>query len=282
MVRADSVQWEWWLERRGVRVTCPPLLQDWDYLEDLVVGLSCSYDPRVIEAESGVPAESVGVVLAVDCISTQRRFVAAERLSARSGMIDISLQIPAGEVADKLGLSASLVLRDKLVGFPRRVAARRGARLLSNDSTTLLLEGDAGRFPTEAVEFSRLGFGSGPWTLVLSHSGLGDSFMGSVRLMINSEHPVGRSLLDGADGERFSALLKSDLIRLLVGRLSEEEIGVWDEYGEESIAVVMDGMCRNFLNVSFEEAVTEYLSDPVYFEATLQSSIDPLRRLVEA
>ena len=101
-----------------------------------------------------------------------------------------------GQVAGSVSLSAHLVLARTSQPRDNQVAYLRGARIHSSSPFSLRLEGNAGRFPTEAVSFSELGFGNAPWTVTCAYEELSDGFMGRIRLLINIEHPVGRLALE--------------------------------------------------------------------------------------
>lgn len=281
MASQDSASWTWWVQQGDERQPCPPLLEGWDYSVPLTIGLSATFKVEEILASTGLGlASQMRAVAVVDCKSTQQRFVGMGELACNGdhASADISVEIPAGAVAQSLILSGALVLTQRAEGV-QRVASLRGSRLIEADTSTLLLEGDSGRFPTEPVAFGARGLGPAPWTLMLSYEDVGDSFMGSVRLLVNTEHPIGKAVLDPKTASRYAGLMRADLMRGLIARLWMDDIGD-KEFDENSVAGVVDAMCESLLDCSLHEAMAQFNSDPVSFELLIQRGLDPYRELV--
>lgn len=281
---AEDATWAWWMGKSDGRVECPSMVAGWDYSMPLRFGVEVSIAlEKVLEATGLSSVDELSIVAVADCKSTASRFVGTGRLTAvgDEATAVAEVEIPAGSVAQALQLSSSVVRSSTKDGLEPRVASTKGARLLSADSMTVLLEGDSGRFPTEPVAFSKQGLGNAPWTLMLSYEDLADSFMGSVRLLINTEHPVGRAVLDPEQAPRFAGLMRADLLRGLVARLRQDgAVGDGSVLDEESVFGVVSAMCQSMLGYSLGEAAALFSSDPIEFELRLQRGLDPYRELV--
>lgn len=281
--QASEVQW--WMERDGQRLVCPDVLLGWDYDSSLTVGMTLSIDAERILASTGIERlSSLTGVLQVECKAAQTRFIEHVAFGAPpcETVVEAKIIMPPGSVAGSFSMSAHVVLGEE--GGPHsapRVAVKKGSRLLALPVRTIQLEGDAGRFPTEAVSFRDLGLRNAPWTISLMHEDMGDSFMGAVRLLINTDHPVARQAMNGEDPERFADAMAADLIRLLVAGLSREQIAPEHWESEDSVANVMDSMCSTFLNCSFEEAQSLFRGDPIAFDGLVQQEVNPLQRFIQ-
>lgn len=281
----DSITWyPWWIQRNGGRTDLDSALDGWDYASDETVGISLKIDtPAVLDSTGLDRLDATAVLVLGDCADTQQRLVAQLPLAGQdtSARLDIPLRLPPGQLAGSVQLSAHLVLA-RVPSPPRgeRVASRPGSRLHASPTHTLRLEGDAGRFPTEAISFRETGRGNAPWTLMCIHEDLSDSFMGSIRLLINTDHPIGRGLLDPAGDPALHGLLRSDVIRLLIARVAPE-VAESDRVSQEegSVGQVLDSMCRLFLRRGLTAAVTLYTEDPTEFDVQLHDQLDPLTAL---
>lgn len=272
---SNSVSWsEWWLERAGVREPLPEHVPSWDYASADVIGLSVDVTKSpVLEATGLERIELVEVVALADCPALLRRFTARKRLADENSQeIELSIDLPPGEAAQRLELSAFLLLAEDIP--PRaRTAFRRGSRLCVGPRRSVLLEGDASRFPTEAVPFSALSLENAPWTLNAVFDDLSDSFMGSVRLMVNEEHELGRAVLGSPVEPQLEARLKLEVLRSLVALASTQDMYDDDEFPADSVGQVLDSMCKLYLNRSLREATETYTRDPIKFDRLIYTGV---------
>jgi len=278
---------DWWIERSGSRARLADLLTAWDYASEELIGTSLTLDvDSLLESTGHSSLEDLEVLLLADCPAAQRRVVARHPLAGYASIRDsaFSLTLPAGELAGAIRLSAQLVVAHDLEGAPPRVANVRGARLISSKTRTIALEGEASRFPTEAVPFSELGLSNAPWTLHTTFADLDTSFMGGVRLLVNTEHLVGQMLLDSSTADRVSGLTMGDVIRLLVATMADKKYA--DEiddggFEEGSVGYVVDSMCSFFLGHGLVQAIQLYEKDPLHFDLLLHERVRPLARVFE-
>jgi hypothetical protein len=278
---ARSVSWHhWWTEHDGNRTELSGQLAGWDYASRTTVGISVDLDEDSLLASTGLDSmDELEILAMADCLSAQQRFVATKPLRGhqRGLTADVSVELPPGQVAGAVRLSAHLALAYTTQKREYRVAFLRGSRIDSSEPFTLWLEGDSGRFPTEPIKFSELGLGNAPWTVLTAYDELSDSFLGGVRLLINLEHPIGQLALDPQAASRVSGLLHADVMRLLIGNVAAQgEQTDGSSYEEGSVGQVLDTMCQGFLGMSMRTTVRLYRDDPARFELVLQDRLDPL------
>jgi hypothetical protein len=275
-----SVSWKgWWLERDGTRTALPPLLGGWDYASSETIGISVAMDSDAVLQTSGLKTiDDLEVLLVADCPAAHQRFVAGRALSGyESGTtLEVDLHIPPGSAADHLRLSAHLVLARTTPERDTRVAFLRGARIHSSDPHVLRLEGDSSRFPTEALPFSELRLGRAPWTVLARYDDLAESFMGHVRLLINTEHPVGELALGPGVAPQVANLLRVDVIRLLIAQVAGQMESTDIPFEDGSVGQVLETMCRVFLGQGLRASVRLYRDNPAAFELRLHDRLDPL------
>jgi uncharacterized protein (DUF2164 family) len=274
---------EWWFERNGARSQLPDFLSGWDYAREEVIGTSLSMDGDALFASTGQSSlDDLEVLLLADCAASQRRVVARHSLAGYATVrsATFALVLPAGQLAGSVRLSAHVIVARDLIDKAPRVASDRGARLISSKTRRLVLEGDASRFPTEPVAFSEFGLPDAPWTLHTNFHDLGTSFMGSVRLLVNTEHPVGKMLLDSATADRVSGLAMADVLRLLVATVANqvEEIGA-AEFEEGAVGFVIDSMCAFFLNQGLAASIELYQREPIHFDRVLHERVKPFAKV---
>jgi hypothetical protein len=284
-VAPDAVTWhDWWIEREGDRALLPSVLTGWDYASDLTVGISVGLDPAAVLASSGLQTlDDIEILVVGDCADTQQRIVATADLARckDTDPIDIRLSLPPGQLAGSVQFSAHLVLARNTEQRVDRVAYQRGSRLHSSGRFGVQLEGDAGRFPTEPVAFSEVRLGKAPWTVLSVNEDLSAAFMGSVRLLINTEHPVGQLLLATPPDRRVERLIKADVVRLLIARAAHHALDAPQgrEYEEGSVGQVLNTMCRLFLGRTLRSSARLYVDDPAEFDVLLHDRLEPLTEL---
>lgn len=264
----------WWLERNGSREPLPDLLPGWDYAASDVIGITVEIESEKVRNATGIDSiDLIEAVVVVDCATMLRRFIARQRLSqADVQKIELSLALPPGEVAHKVELSSYLVLAEDTP--PRaRTASRRGSRLCAGPTRSVHLEGDASRFPTEAVSFAALRLENAPWTLSAVFDDLSDSFMGSVRLLVNEDHELGRAVLVQPVDPQLEARIKLEVLRSLVALATAHGVAEDDDFPPDSVGEVVESMCQLFLNRSLQETIQTYERNPLKFDRLLHAAV---------
>jgi hypothetical protein len=282
---AQSVSWHrWWTARDGDRTELSALLAGWDYASQTTVGISVDLDEDALLESTGLDTiDDLEILAMADCLLAQQRFVAIKSLREypRGSTADVTIQLPPGQVAGAVRLSAHLVLARTTPQREYGVAFLRGSRIDSSEPFMLRLEGESGRFPTEPVKFSELGLGNAPWTVLTAYDELSDSFLGGIRLLVNLEDPVGQLVLDPKTASRVNGLLHADVMRLLIADVATRgEVKDKSSYEEGSVGQVMETMCQTFLNMGLRIAVRLYRDEPMRFDLVLHDHLDPLAGII--
>lgn len=263
-----DITWDsWWFEREGIRQPLPTHLPGWDYASRETIGITVDVNgPAVLESTCLSSLTSLELVLVADCPALGRRFVSSEPLTDEPFQrLELAVDIPAGEAASKLELSVHLVLSAPL---PRksRVASVSGARVGWSPRFNLHLEGESSRFPTDAVTFAEVNLEEAPWTLSTSFVDLDDSFMGSVRLLINDAHPLGQAVLGVEQDPVAAERLKLDVFRMLVAATNDHARETSGSYDDDSVGAVIASMCELYLRRTLTETAALYRDEPLKFE----------------
>ena len=106
-----------------------------------------------------------------------------------------------------------------------------------------------------------------------------ESFIGSVRLLINTGHPVGRMALVSDPPEGLDQALTIDILRRLILEVSTRDMDLEADWPDGSIGDVLTGMCDLYFSMPLKTAVKTLCADPGYFEDHLAASIDPFRKI---
>ncbi|MGH3086929.1 MAG: hypothetical protein ACRDSJ_06370 [Rubrobacteraceae bacterium] len=274
-IAASDVNWGgWWLERDATREPLPDLLPAWDYASKDLIGLSIEVQNTTVVERTGLDRIGLIEVVAVaDCPAMLRRFITRKRLTTNEVQeLELSIELPPGEIAQKLELSTFILLAEDIPASGR-TASRRGSRLCVGPTRSVMLEGDASRFPTEAVSFSALHLANAPWTINAVFDDMSDSFMGSIRLLVNEDNELGRAVLLPVVEPQVEARLKLEVLRSLIALASANGGSDGEEYPAGSISDVVDSMCKLFLNRSLPEAIEAYERSPLKFDRLLHAGV---------
>jgi hypothetical protein len=279
----DSVTWgDWWVRINGRRILAGKRVDGWDYATPITFELQPSVSTDQALASCGLTSlRDIDVVLLAESPHTGRRFTVSrnvEALAENGGVLP--LELPPEQIARSVVLSAFLVLGRMMTPRDDDVAWRRGARLAQSSRETVWLEGDAPRFPTEAVAFSSVGLEGALWDLDISFTDLDESFLSTVRLLVNTEHPAADMLLDEAHPgfPNAHSVLEIDIARRLIHCLATDDA----LRGDLARPVWQEGSTREVLETIAETvfgsnliSITELAKgDPRRFERKLQSRFD--------
>jgi hypothetical protein len=119
----------------------------------------------------------------------------------------------------------------------------------SDDATTIILEGDGSRFPTQALSFADAGLPSdAPWHLSLAYDEPEDAFAGAVQLFLNTDHKRIADMI-GPDGDPDSVAdiqghLSFDVARqLILSAVRDERLDSRTDWGEDTVGAVLEALC---------------------------------------
>lgn len=283
----------WWYLEGDQEVQLPTHLEGWDYRTVLEVGLDFEIDWLLFTESTGIRDQSsIEMLLLADCRDSQYRIAQKIDISEVPGgeTYSGSIALPAGRLAGSVDLSAHLVLANDAQPDDVFTAAQAGSRLLSSPVYKVVLEGGGSRFPVEPVSFRDTNRPNIPWQLSANTADPNASFMGSVRLFVNTDHASGRMLLDPGSVDRVKDLVMADLIRLLIAQLvaeSDQDVDRQREFEEledsreveGSIAHVMDEICGFYLKMTLPQALSLYWTRPIAFDEMLHERLDPTARL---
>ncbi len=276
-----AVTWAGWhLETKDGRRELGSQLDAWDYDQALTIGTSPEIDTFELIKSTGIEDPSqIHVVVTVDCSSTSRRFLAHAPVDQYLGGSDrwIGVDIPRGAAALDLKMTCQLVLMADRRSSGN--AARfKGSRLTTSPTTRLVLEGEASRFPTEALSFSDLRWEPAAWSVRIDLEDLDEAFRGAVRLVLNTDHPVGAAL-SSMDPRTYGALgsvLRIDIVRsVLLTAIEHISRGGKAQSGfeEESFGSVAEQMSNDHFGMGLSDIAELRATNPARFERVLQSSI---------
>ncbi|MBB1053150.1 hypothetical protein [Dietzia sp. B44] len=270
---SHSITWgNWWYSLgSGEQFNLDDLVEGWDYATALKFGTRVFIDADEIQASTGLDLEFIDLVIMADCSSVQQRFVSTTVLANK---LEAEITLQPGTVAHEVKLSAHLVLGRSPRPTGNRSAAEIGARLASSPPTRAILEGEGSRFPTEILRFSETNFGNAPWTITAYFDELNDSFMGTIRLIVNSEHPLGAEVIRTKSSAVATALMRLEVTRALIGEISRRDFQLmangWDE---GSVGGVVDALTQFHLGLSLGKAVHYYRDDPIGFDRLLHAKL---------
>lgn len=276
-----SVSWAgWYLATESERRQLGVLLDGWDYDQAITIGTAPEIDALELSRSTGIDDLSeIHMVVAVDCPPTSRRFLShlsvSDYLAAQGRFVGV--EVPPGAVALELKLSCHLVLMADRPALGH-VASVKGSRLAESPTTRLILEGDASRFPTEALSFADMRWEPAAWSVRIDLDDMNDAFTGAVRLMLNTDHPVG-SALAGMEPRTYGALgsvLRIDIVRsVLVAAI--ERVGrrglAAVEFDEDTFGSVAEQMSNDYFGMALAGVAEMKASDSARFERVLQAQV---------
>lgn len=254
--------------------------KSWDYASEMTVTCSAHVPLAEVLRQTGLMSlDAASAVMLVDCPATDwRRRVMCP--VGEDGEIWLEAQVPAGVVAKRLVVSRLLCLtreQDGPIGTARFV----GDRLSDATTETIALEGVGGRFPVEARSFKQAGFPDGAaWRLDFRPESLDSLYIGSARLMVNTDHPASEALLNGGHEHHVAAssVIRTDVIMQMLNVLAfDHEVLEDDTYDPDSVGGVVETLTRTYLKLSLSDALSRVRSDQAHVASTLQSRLGFLR-----
>ena len=279
---------DWLVTLRGDTMPVPPVLKGWDYSTPLRFECQVKVDlPSVLE-ECGLEEDAKIRALATYwASSTNRRGLGAAVVLDLSGDVSMSFDIDPSLVGGKLTLHRQLVLAQPSKAKRPFAATAVGAVLWSErrpDRTSVVLEGDAARFPTEFLDFSvgQVAEPSAAWRLEHDFSDLNASPLACLRLYINSSHPRLEGLIAGRSDDEaklVSSVMSWDVGRMMVHEAltSNDFVDDWGHFNPGSLGEVLEFLVRRIWPTHDARALRAMRAhDHGLFEARLQGRLNIL------
>lgn len=281
-VALDAVTWgPWWIELDGTRSLADDRLRGWDYASEISFEVQPTIDVRRATRSCGIAdSGSLAVLALLDCRSTGLRLAQKLSLAAvEAGQSNLLRLAPRpGQVADLVELSVHLVFTGSGAPNDEGRAWRAGSRMASSTVTRVRLEGADPRFPTESVSFKNLGLEQAAWTVQLHFTDLDESFMGGVRLLLNSDHPSASRILDpqGPEGVVLTSCLRIDVVRQMLVHLATDDgldltRGNWQD---GSVGAVVASLAESAFSMDLPSIIRLIQNDYLRFERRLQAGFD--------
>lgn len=278
----ESVEWgSWWVHINGDRQVAGPIIDGWDYSTPASFELQPSVVEDLFLTSTGQPSLwNCDVVALVECPSTGYRFSGRRSLAelATGSEKLVVVEPPLGSIAEKVILSAQIVVARDSTPPADDVAHRRGAKLLGSARHALQLEGSGARFPTDAVPFSQMRYPAALWTVHADFADPEEPFNAAVRLFINTEHPRAQALVDTThpEHELLSSALETDLVRQLLRAAAEqqERFERPQSWPEGSVGAALESMSGLFFGDSLSKLIAMQRMDPPAFDRLLHSRMN--------
>lgn len=278
---SSAIRWAgWYAAVQTERHPLGPMLEGWDYDQAIVIGSAPEIEIAELLDSTGldIPAE-IHVVITVDCAATSRRFVAHvpvdEYVTNPAAVLEV--EIPPGSVALELKMTCHLALLASRKSKGAH-AHLKGSRLAESPTTKLILEGEASRFPTEAVSFADLRWETAAWSVRIDADDMNEAFAGSVRLFLNTDHPVGAALAS-MEPKTYAALgsvLRIDIVRSTL-LAAIQHVGNWGSAAialdEDTFGAVAEQMSNDYFNMGLASVGELHATDIARFERVLQSAV---------
>ncbi len=261
----------------------PDYLEGFDYGSELRFGFSASVDLERVRSATGLDKTSrVGVYIIVDCEASKLR--RRSFLVADGSEQQVWITIEPGLLAGSVTLGRGLVT---IAGGPadgRDVPSRSGSRLWDDESRVVTLEGNLSRFPVESADFAATGRpANAAWMVETNFEDLNESFLGTVRLLVNLAHPAGAAVLDRAHTtttELYSSALRADIARqLLQALVNDDRVKSVKDASHESVFGVVNEMFECQLRMDLNQALEKLRKNPSLLDAQIQDSFSYLGNL---
>lgn len=270
----------WVVAVGGDVVEGPERLRHWDYFTPLTVGRRLEVDVPGLLDDCGLDGRAqVGAVIQWHSSSTNLRGTAGV-IEIREPEVTLSLRLPGDRLGGTLRLESMVILAAP-ADSDVPLAPRRAGSILWSDGTAVVLEGQSARFPIQVADFERAGIPGGPsaaWYLHWSPTDLEAPTLGSVRLMLNRQHPMmARLVTEGAVAPELAAAqsaLRHDIARQMIdAALENADFDREAEYGPGALGTALQGL----LDSTFGSEELEMIrglrrTSPQDFEVRLQAS----------
>jgi hypothetical protein len=227
----------------GERQPLQRYIPEWDYQQNLQISTSATLDWAGASKESGFSENELSIALYVRVgtgnSNLPRIWIHSERyaLNPDNDNIPIHLQVPGNKLSGKIFIQ-TLIVAESIDGGSD-LSAKLPAASLWQDLTVASLEGDAGRFPMEALPFSNIFSGTpvlnAPWYLDYTSGSPSRDFTSAVRLYINTEHKEFFKRIDRGDKTTLQQMMGHVMDIISRDILNMDEVDELDDCEEGSV-----------------------------------------------
>jgi hypothetical protein len=254
----------WTVMTHGQQLEQPSILDGWDYLTPISVSRRLEVDLPGICSDCGLSGSTQFAVTAQwrSTWTDQRGWMVPVQLSA--GPTVIAVDLPPAELGGSLHIETCVILL-QADGTSDALAPTRPGSILWRNPYSLVLEGEAARFPVELVEFGRAGIRAGSraaWILYWHPEDLEAAALGTVRLCLNAEHPLIRRMVDGDRHDPLIAAvlsaLRFDVARTLIHGALRHEQFTDEEWPEGSLGAVLTNLVHTLFPGESVESLRSY------------------------
>lgn len=279
---------DWLVRLRGETRQVPDVLKGWDYQTALHFESKLVLDLDRVRHDCGLGRDAGIVALPTWwASSTNRRQAGTPVPLIENGAVSLQLDIPPGQAGGRLTLDRLLVLRTP--GAPLNPLAATSAysvlwREERDRRTTVIVEGDAARFPTQVIDFGagRFADPQAAWWLDLDPSDMDTTPLTAMRLYLNAANPTVERLASGRDDEvtrLVSSVLTWDVVRTLVEAALESEdfIDGWGGFRPGSLGETLERLIQRYFAGEDARSVAAFRArNRGLFEARLQARVGML------
>jgi hypothetical protein len=233
-------------------------IDDWDYSVPLSISCRVTVDVSRIREQTHLTLDDRLVMVALwEASSTGIREVGSrhELPASGEGSFELLVNLEGSRIGGQLTLERQIVLAARGES-PEPLAPRApGSIVLTeprSERKTVILEGEAARFPTEVTDFNQLTIAEPDalWFLELDLADMEQSPLAAMRLYVNGAHPAVRRALvaDDATGDLVRSVLQWDVARTLVDRAldNDEFIEEWDSFAEASVGEMLQQLIQRY------------------------------------
>ncbi len=258
-------------------VEASSFIPDFDYGLALDFGFRVRVDIERARGLTGLAADAtIGIYALADCQSADIRVAT----SVPAGGLDqeVWVHTDAGSLAGSIELSRGITTLSCGSSEASNAPLRAGSRLLDDKPMTVVLEGGLSRFPVVSQAFSRSRYpADAAWLLAADFDDPADPFLGTVRLLINSEHPAGELVLSrdgGPAAEMARSALRTDIVRQLFAILAfDDRASAAGDVGDDSVTGVASSIAQDTLAMDLPSALGLHREDPVVLDGLVQSAL---------
>lgn len=253
-------------------------MPSWDYSTELRFVSDVAVDLPAARRACGLAQDAeFSLVTVAECREAYWR--SAETVATATQKLRVGVTVPAGVAAQAVRLSRRLVVSSPSAGIEPLAPDRGHIVAGADDSTTVVLEGDGGRFPTHALSFSDVGLpAEAPWHVSLTYDNPEDSFAGSVQLLLNTDHKRIVEMVgpdpDPAATADLQTHLSYDVARQLILRaVRDDRLDSRTDWEDHSVGAVLEAVCARTSRRTAVGCRAAHTQDPHSFETELKGQL---------